>query len=653
MLGANGLAEVSPRSPTSSSRRLLNAARFTPKLVTCLREGYGARAFVRDLTAGLTVAIIALPLAMALGIASIPMGVAESLKADYPWLSPPAMGLYTAVVAGFLISFLGGSRVQIGGPTAAFIPIVAGVAAMHGYEGLATATLMAGVIVIILGLCGLGAMIKFIPYPVTTGFTAGIAVVIVASQLKDFFGLTITDAEGRPIGLPADFVPKVRLLAEHAASMNWNSAVIGGVSLAILIVLRKRLPRVPGAIVAVVVATLLVRLLGWDRAAGGSVETIGSVFGELPRTLPRPHLPKFSLELVRELIPAATTIAVLCAIESLLSAVVADGMTEGKHRSDQELVAQGLANVGSVFFFGLPATGAIARTVANIKNGGKTPVAGLLHAGFILAFMLLLAPLAKLIPLAALAAVLLMVAWNISEVDRFRTLMRAPKSDVAVLLTTFGLTVFTDLTIAVGVGMVLASMLFMRRMAEVTNVSAITRDLREEVDERLAIQKDPNTVTKRDVPPGVEVYEINGPFFFGVADRLMDTLRGLERPPRVFILRMRKVPAIDATGLHALEEFHGKCRRDGIRLILSGVHAQPLFAFVEAGFDRVVGLENLTENIDDALALARAHVHVPPVEKPRTAIAEVAREAEAGHVAAAGSSGARADAGPGAGSDRS
>ncbi len=591
----------------------LDFSRYTPKLLIALREGYRGRDFVRDAVAGLTVAVIALPLAMALGIASIPQSVADSLRTDGAYhglnLSPPALGLFTAVVAGFVISALGGSRVQIGGPTAAFIPIVFAIAAEHGYEGLATATLMAGVIVVLMGLFRFGQLIKFIPYPVTTGFTAGIAVTIVASQLRDFFGLTAHDAS--VLALPPEFVPKLRVLAEHASTINWHATAIAAGSLALLIVLRRFAPRVPGAIVAVAASVALVSILGWDKAGGGPVETIGSRFAGIPSSLPRPHLPRIDWSLVRDLIPSATTIALLCAIESLLSAVVADGMTGQRHKSDQELVAQGLANVASTFVFGLPATGAIARTVANIKSGGRTPVAGMLHALFLLAFMLALAPLAKLIPLATLAAVLLVVAWNISEVDHFRALLRAPIHDVLVLLTTFGLTVFTDLTVGVGVGMVLASLLFMKRMADATNIAGVRDELASGQESDAPDPKDPGAIDRRSVPPGVEVFEINGPFFFGVADRLKDTLNQFERPPKVFILRLRYVPHIDATGLHALDEFLIKCRRQHTRLLLGGVHAQPLFEFVRNGFDQRVGLDNIFENLDDALARAREIVAAP------------------------------------------
>jgi sulfate permease, SulP family len=595
------------------------AGRHTPKLLICLREGYSTRTFLGDLSGGLTVAVIALPLAMALGIASIPQGVADSVHATRPWLTPPAMGLYTAVVAGFIISLLGGSRVQIGGPTAAFVPIVFAIAAQHGYAGLATATLMAGVIVVLMGLFRFGTLIKFIPYPVVTGFTAGIAVSIFASQIKDFLGITILQPDGSPATVPADLLPKLALLWNHLASVSPHSAAVGVGTLALLILLRRFVPRIPGAIIAIIIASAAVALLGWASRtqlfdgvhARPLVQTIGTRFGGIPSALPAPHLPEFSFALVRDLIPAATTIALLCSIESLLSAVVADGMTGARHRSDQELVAQGLANVASALFFGLPATGAIARTTANIKAGGRTPLAGILHALFILAFMLALAPLARAVPLPALAAVLVMVAWNISEVDHFRALLRAPRADVLTLLTTFALTVFVDLTVGVGVGMVLASLLFMKRMADVSTIAGLREDIAEGDEPSAHDPKDPGAVADRAIPGGVEIFEINGPFFFGVADRLKDTLSQLERPPRVFILRMRYVPHIDATGLHALSQFHDRCRRQGTTLLLGGVHAQPMVEIVRAGLDRRIGLDNIFENLDDALARARGLVAHP------------------------------------------
>lgn len=588
--------------------------RHTPALVAALRSGYTPRAFASDLLAGLTVAIIAMPLAMALGIASIPADVAAQLQQIHPWLTPPAMGLFTAVVAGFLISALGGSHVQIGGPTAAFIPIVFGVASVHGYQGLAVATLMAGVIVVLMGLFRFGAMIKFIPYPVITGFTAGIAVTILASQVKDFLGLSILSPDGAPASVPAEFIPKLRVLSGSLGTISWHAAGIGAGSLLVLVLLRRFLPRLPGAIVVVVLSALLVWATGWSITqatpesgpARPLVETIGTRFGGIPSSLPAPHAPDFSWATIPDLIPAATTIALLCAIESLLSAVVADGMTGRRHRSDQELVAQGVANVASACFFGLPATGAIARTAANIKAGARSPIAGILHAVFLLAFMIAAAPLAKLIPLPTLAAILMLVAWNIAELDHFRALLRAPRPDILVLLTTFGLTVFTDLTLGVGVGMVLASFLFMKRMSDLGAINGMRRGMETGREPETYDPKDPSQLADLDIPHGVEVFEVNGPFFFGVADRLKDVLDQLERPPRVFILRMRYVPHIDATGLHALEEFIAKCRRQGTTLLLGGVHAHPMFEMTRAGMDKRIGVENMFDNLEDALARARA-----------------------------------------------
>ncbi|MFZ5831732.1 MAG: SulP family inorganic anion transporter [Planctomycetota bacterium] len=580
--------------------------RYLPKSVVCFRSGLDRRTFLHDCLAGLTVGIIALPLAMAFGIASIPEGVATGAG-----ISPPAMGLYTAVVAGFLISALGGSRVQIGGPTGAFIVIVYGVTMRHGYDGLLTATLLAGGFVILFGLLRLGTIIKFIPYPVTIGFTSGIALVIFSSQIKDFFGLSMTT-------VPAEFLHKWQAYLGAAHTFRPAALAIGLGSLVLMILLRRYAPRLPGAIVAVVASSCVVALLGMD------VETIGTRFGGIPNTLPLPHLPGINLELVREVLPDAMTIAVLVAIESLLSAVVADGMIGGRHKSDCELVAQGVANVASALFGGLPATGAIARTAANVKAGGRTPLAGMVHALVLLSFMMLMAPLAKMIPLATLAAVLILVAWNMSELDHVRSILKSPRSDVLVLLVTFGLTVFVDLTVAVGVGMALACVLFMKQMADASSVQAIAKEA--EIGDELAYLKDPNSVDSREVPAGVEVYEVNGPLFFGTADRLQGVFRALLRPPKIFILRMRKVATIDASGLHALEEFHAVCRRHGTTLLLSGVHAQPLVAFIRAGFGDVIGTQNLFGNIDDALNRAREILGLPPKEKPPTAVPEVARE---------------------------
>jgi len=592
-------------------------SRYLPKLVVCFREGYTRQKFLSDLVAGITVGIIALPMALAFGIESIP----DNLPGGLPdGLTPPAMGLFTAIIAGFLISALGGSRVQVGGPTGAFIVIIAGIAAQHGYTGLATATIMAGAILIIMGLCKFGAMIKFIPFPVITGFTSGIAVIIFSSQMKNFFGLPMAQ-------VPDSFVDKWEAYAQ-VAWQSWSDGTwhpttlfVAGGSLAALILLRKYVPRIPGAILVVIAASCLVALCHLD------IPTIGTKYGQIPHALPTPRLPPFSLQKIRELVPAATTIAMLAAIESLLCAVVADGMIGGRHKADCELVAQGIANIASTIFGGIPATGAIARTAANVKSGAKTPIAGIIHAGTLLAIMVALGPLTEHIPLATLSAILVLVAWNMAEIDHFRSLLRMPRSDVAVLLTTFGLTVFTDLTLAVGVGLVLASLLFMKRMADVSNISVITKEFEnDDRDEELAALKDPNSVASRTLPAGVEVYEINGPFFFGIADRLKDTLSGIERPPKVFILRMRKVPVIDASGLHALEEFHTKCRRQGTQLVLAGVHAQPLIAFTRVGFNDVVGIDNMSENLDDALNRARQLLGLPLESAPGDAQPEVARQ---------------------------
>lgn len=562
---------------------------FLPKTIICLREGYGRAFFWNDLFAGLTVGVIALPLAMAFAINSGP-GLT------------PQQGLYTAIIAGFLVSLLGGSRVSIAGPTGAFMPILYTIVAKHGYDGLAIATVMAGIILIILGVAKLGSMIKFIPYPVTTGFTTGIAVIIFTSQMKDLFGLTMSDP-------PPEFVHKwaAYFQAFKANGLNpWATGIgLGGIVL--IASLRKFAPRVPGAIVAVILAGIIVTFFHLDEPSHGAIATIGSKFGGIPRTLPTFNvnfLGSVSYEKIQALIPEAATIAMLAAIESLLCCVVADGMIGGRHKSNVELVAQGIGNIASILFGGIPATGAIARTAANVKSGGRTPLAGMVHALFVLACMLVLAPFASKIPMAIFASVLVMVAWNMSERDHFKHLFKAPRSDIAVLLTTFGLTVLTDLTIAVGVGMVLAAMLFMKRMSEVTNVGAIHDEIAENGPE-FAELVDPEAIARRDVPRQVEVYEINGPFFFGVADRLKDTLRGLAKPPKVFILRMRRVPAVDATGMHALEEFHNKCRKQGTQLLLAGVHAQPIFAMTQYGLVEKIGRENLYENIDDALSRAR------------------------------------------------
>lgn len=600
---------------------------FLPKTVVCIREGYGREFFWNDVMAGLTVAIIALPLSLALAIGS---GVR------------PEQGLFTAIVAGFIVSVLGGSRVQIGGPAGAFMAIVAGIVARDGYDGLCIAALMAGVILIVMGLARFGSLIKFIPYPVTTGFTSGIAVIIFTSQVRDLFGLTINyvNDNGQLVhNPPSSFLPCWEVLLHSMQSVNWLAAGFGIGSLCFLAILRRFAPRIPGAIIVVIISAILVSALhlAAHPQTHRGIETLGTRFGGIPNRLPKPHLP-VKLSSWRDvsttwnkgvsLVPEATTIAILCAIESLLCAVVADGMIGGRHKSNCELVAQGVANISSIVFGGIPATGVIARTAANVKSGGRTPLAGMIHSATLLILMVLLAPYASRIPLAVLAAILVMVAWNMAEIDHFKSILRAPRADMMVLLTTFGLTVLTDLTKGVGVGMVLAALLFMKRMTDVTIIGALKDEIEESSDE-FADRVDPNSINRRDVPAHAEVYEINGPFFFGVADRLKDTLKGIERPPKVFILRMRRVPAIDATGMHALDEFHDKCRKQGTQLLLSGVHSQPVFAMGAYGLVEKIGQENLFGNIDDALNRARELVGEQARPRPTDAIAEIARDPRA------------------------
>jgi sulfate permease, SulP family len=512
---------------------------LTPKLITTLREGYALSALRADAIAGLTVAIVALPLAMALGIASG---------------ASPDKGLVTAVVAGFLISALGGSRVQIGGPTGAFAVVIFNVIAAHGYDGLLIATLLAGLILILAGIFRLGQMIKFIPHPVVTGFTAGIAVIIASSQVKDFLGLSMAK-------VPAEFLPKWQGYFAALSSISWSTFGVGIGALVIIIALRKLAPKLPGFLIAVVVSSVAVALLKLP------VDTIGSRFPDIPAGLPLPSLPAISLAKIKAVLPSAFTIAFLAGIEALLSAVVADGMVGTRHRSNQELIGQGVANLGSALFGGLPATGAIARTATNIRSGAKTPVAGIMHAVFLLLFMLFASDLMAFIPMAALAAILFMVAWGMSEYDRFIALLRMPNSDRAVLLLTFGLTVLVDLTIAIGVGVTLASLLFMARMAEAVEVdSSGNKDT----------DLDSEDVHQRDkLPNGVEVFRITGPFFFGVAGELLDTLRRVGQSPKVIILRMRLVPLLDASGAQALEEFIKQAHTAGAKVILSGVQPQP------------------------------------------------------------------------------
>ncbi len=565
---------------------------FHPKLLTTLR-GYTGSDFTADLVAGLTVGIVALPLAMAFAIASG---------------ATPQAGIFTAVTAGFIISALGGTRVSIGGPTGAFVVILYGINAQHGPENLAICTVMAGVILIVMGLARLGNMIKFIPYPVTMGFTSGIAVLIFSTQIKDFFGLQVEK-------VPSEFVEKMRVLLEHASTVHWMAVALAVASLAIILFWPKSWQRrVPGSIVALVLGTVVVAVFQLP------VETIGSRFGGIPQGLPEPYLPAFSLENIRHLVSPATTIALLAAIESLLCAVVADGMVDDRHDSNQELMAQGLANIVSPLLGGIAATSAIARTATNARSGARTPVAGMIHALTLLGIILVAAPLAKFIPLATLSAVLVNVALNMGEWHNFSRLPRWPRSDAVVFLTAFGLTVIIDLTVAVEIGMVLAAILFIKRVSETSQITA--------VDESTETEGSHHSLVGKVIPPGVMIYRMFGAFFFGAADKLESALKRLKQEPEVLILRMRKVVAMDATGLNALEDLYERLHRKGKHLVLSAPHTQPLMVMERAGFLDKLGRENVCPHVDAALGRAREILGLPALP-PSDPLDEEKRKIEA------------------------
>ncbi len=543
--------------------------KLKPKLFSVMKN-YTREQCIKDIVAGIIVAIIALPLSIALALAS---GVT------------PEKGLYTAIVAGFVISFLGGSRVQISGPTAAFATIVAGIVARSGMDGLIMATILAGIILIIIGLLRFGNLIRFIPYTITTGFTLGIAVTILIGQIKDFLGLTIPH--------PAVETPeKLKAVVENFHTMNWQAFLIGTISLAILVLWPKINKKIPASLIAVIVAAVIVKLFQMN------VNTIGSLY-TISSKLPVPHIPAFQISTIRDVLPDAFTIAILAGIESLLSCVVADGMIGSRHRSNMELVAQGAGNLCSAIFGGIPATGAIARTAANIKNGGRTPVAGMVHSVVLLLILVLLMPYAALIPMPAIAAILFVVAYNMSEWREFAALIKtSPKSDIIVMVTTFGLTVIFDLVVAIEVGIVMAAFLFMKRMADVSDVHGwkyLDPEMEEQEDELM----DPENIRLKKVPRNTVVYEINGPMFFGAADKFMNI--SLDSKVKVVILRMRSVPAMDANALHALKNVYRKCEKRQITLLFSHVQEQPLHMMQKAGFDQIAGTENFCENIDAAL----------------------------------------------------
>ena len=534
-----------------------------PMLLTSLKN-YNRSQFVKDVTAGIIVAIIALPLSIALALAS---GVG------------PEAGIFTAIVAGFVISALGGSSVQIAGPTAAFATIVAGIVAKNGMDGLIIATILAGVFLILMGLCHFGSLIKFIPYTITTGFTSGIAVTIVIGQLKDFFGISY------PNGVkPIETVEKLKAFFENFFTFSLDALIVGGVSLAILVLAPYVLKKVPGSLPAVIVGILMVRFLPLKVATIGNLYTISN-------SLPTLHFPTMSLSMIGDALPNAFTIAVLAAIESLLSCVVADGMINGKHRSDMELVAQGAGNIASALFGGIPATGAIARTAANIKNGGRTPIAGIVHSITLVIVLVVLMPFAGLIPMPTIAAILFVVAYNMCQWRTFVHLIRtAPKSDIIVLLTTFILTVIFDLVVAIEIGMVLACLLFIKRMSEETHVDSWTYvdDDTPDVDEHL-----------RRLPLQIRVYEITGPLFFGAADAIEHIV--VKDFTTCLILRMRSVPALDSTALNALQNLTKVCESKGITLVFSHVNEQPMKVMVKSGFVDLVGKDNFCPNIRAAL----------------------------------------------------
>lgn len=556
---------------------------FEPKLLTVLREGYGLQTFKADAIAGLTVAIVALPLAMALAIASG---------------TTPEKGLHTAIVAGFLISALGGSRTQIGGPTAAFIPVVFVVIQKFGYGGLILCTLLAGLMLIGAGLLRLGTLMKYMPQPVITGFTAGIAVSIFSSQVKDALGLQMKE-------VPAEFFARWAAYAKHIATTQPAALALTVLGLTVIFGLRKWKPKWPGFLIALLLGTLAALALGLPA------ETIGSRFGDLPSALPDFHFPHIPFERTFELLPSAFTIAFLAGVESLLSAVVADGMTGGRHRSNGELVAQGVANVGSALFGGLPATGAIARTATNIRSGGRTPVAGMLHAAYLLVFMLVLSPLMRYVPLAALSAVLLVVAWNMSEFENFRNTLSAPKGDRLVLLLTFFLTVFFDLTIAIEAGIVVAAFVFMFRMAEAVEISSGVRMIDDDLRPG-GLSREIDIQQRTRLPKGVEAYQIGGPLFFGAANRLDNLLDQFFEPPKVLILRMRLVPVIDASGVHALRKLAERCHRKGIVLIVSGLQEQPNRIIARMKLGESPGELHFASDFDHAVKLAQRIVAPHP-----------------------------------------
>ena len=542
--------------------------RWLPKLVLCLRQ-YNLRFLTADVIAGLTVGLVALPLAMAFGIAS---GVT------------PQAGIYTAIIAGFLISALGGSLTQIGGPTGAFVVIIAGIVAKFGLSGLFMVTMMAGVMLVLMGATGLGTAVKFIPRPVTIGFTNGIAVLIASTQIRDFLGLQAGV-------IPSEFIGRMRVVFSHLNTIDPRTALVACGSLAVIVLWPVITKRVPGSIIAVLLGTLAVVVFRLP------VDTVGSKFGGIPTGLPWPHLPTFRADLILPLLPSALTVALLAAVESLLSAVVADGMSGDKHSSNVELIAQGVANLATPLFGGIPATGAIARTATNIRSGAKSPIAGMVHALTLVVILLVAAPLAKFIPLATLAAVLFVVAYNMGQWREIGMILKLSRADIAVWGTTFGLTVLADLTVAVEVGFALAALLYIYRISQTTTVAVVTPEYIERG--RAHILQD------KDVPAYVTILRIHGPFLFGTTDKLAEETEDLKKFASVVVLRVRNMTAIDATGLHALEVFSDRLRKTGRTLLICGAREQPAQMLEQAEFIRHLGKENILPHVDAALKRAR------------------------------------------------
>jgi len=546
---------------------------FTPKLFSLIKAGISKKQIENDILAGVIVGIVALPLAIAFAIAS---GVS------------PDKGLITAIIAGILISVLGGSRVQIGGPTGAFIVIVYAIVQEHGVGGLTIATLMAGFIIIGMGLAKLGNYLKFIPYPLIVGFTSGIAIIIFSSQIKDLFGLPIES-------LPADFIEKWKVYAGNFTAINWTALGIGLSTILISLNFYRINKKIPGSIVAIVLSTVIVYFFELP------VETIESKFGEIPNHISMPSIPIVDFATIQSLIQPAIAIALLGAIESLLSAVVADGMIGGRHRSNMELIAQGTANIFSSIFGGIPATGAIARTATNIKNGGRTPIAGIVHAIILLLIMLLFAPVAKLIPLSCLAGILIVVSWHMGEWHHFYALSKSNRMDVIVLLTTFFLTVFFDLIIAIEVGMILSSFIFMKRMSEATSIKGMANIFKTNDEESVALFEE----ELKSIPEGVVLYEINGPLFFGASQKFQEIISDLHQQPKILILRMRNVPFIDATGINRLKEICQQITSRGTSIIISGANHEVKLALLKADLYTLIDKHNIRDNITSALERAK------------------------------------------------